>query len=155
MVWGIVIAATAAAFEMPVCETPGAVSTMGTGAVLGDPKVRASAQKGLTFLETSASAWASGHACYGCHVHAVTVEALSVGAANGYDVNEQTLASFVQAMTTGPGGERDGKLGLRYAHGDTLLAASNGFGGAADDPCTTQASSMASILHRRHPAPSA
>jgi len=121
-----------ASFEMPVCEVPDGVAPTVKTSALGDPQVRASAQRGLSFLETSASAWATGHECFGCHVHAVTVEALSVGVDNGYDVDKKTLETFIAAMTKGPGGERDGtNKGLRYAHGDSLRAASNGFGGAA------------------------
>ncbi len=118
-------------FEMPVCENPAGVTPTKQASVLGDPEVRSSAQRGLTFLENSASSWASGHECFGCHVHAVTVEALSVGVDNGYDVDRKMLEAFIAAMTKGPGGERNGDLGLRYAHGDSLRAASNGFGGAA------------------------
>jgi len=116
--------------ELPVCDSAVGVEPTKKNALLGDPQLRASAQKGLSFLETSASSWARGHDCFGCHVHAVTVEALSVGVDNDYDVDREMLETFIAAMTVGPGGERSTK-GLRYAHGDTLVAASNGFGGAA------------------------
>lgn len=117
----------AAAFDPAQCGS--ATPTQGTVRA-GDPRVREVAQKGLTFLESSASSWATGHECFGCHVHAVTVEALSVGTHHGYDVNERLLASFVAAMTTGPGGTRS-PGGLNYAHGGSLVAASHGFGGSA------------------------
>jgi len=94
-----------------------------------DAKARLAAQKGLSFLAQTAPKWASSHNCYGCHVHAVTLEAFVVGKHHKYDVDDKAMNSILQGMLTGPGGVR-GTGGLHYAHGG-LQAPSKAFGGAA------------------------
>ena len=117
-------------YDLGDCPDP--TPSQGTRVAAGatDAKVRASAQRGLTFLENRATVWNRAHDCFGCHVHAVTVEALSVGMDNDYNVNANVMSSFIEAMTTGPGGSRS-PGGFDYAHGNSLRAASKGFGGAS------------------------
>ncbi len=102
-----------------------------TSALAADKNVKAriGAQKGLDFLVQQSDAWSSGHACYGCHVHAVTLEAFVIGKANQYDIGHAPLDRMIRAMTVGEGGTR-GQGGLSY-HQTSLLAPSKAFGGAA------------------------
>lgn len=95
----------------------------------GDPRARAAAQKGLGFLARASKQWQSGHACYGCHVHAVTLEALVVGKKHQYAVDGDALDSLIRGVTELPGGSRS-KGGLSY-HETSLLAPAKSFGGAA------------------------
>jgi hypothetical protein len=95
----------------------------------GDPKVREGAQRGLEFLVRSATAWQKTNNCYGCHVHSVTVEALSVGVHNQYDLAPKDLDALVDGMLKLSGGART-PGGLQY-HGGSLLQPSKVFGGAA------------------------
>jgi len=114
------------AVELPDCETvsPGTPSEKRV-----DPRTRASAQKGLDFLSGAATTWQTQHDCYGCHVQAVTTEALAVGIQKSYEVDDAALEAMVRGLTSGKGGARaDG--GFQY-HGGTLLAPSKAFGGAA------------------------
>lgn len=65
----------------------------------GDPAYRGAAQRGLTFLSEQSRAWTQGHPnCYGCHVHSVTLEGLSIGKANRYDVAAADLKLMAEAM---------------------------------------------------------
>jgi squalene-hopene/tetraprenyl-beta-curcumene cyclase len=95
----------------------------------GNPKARAAAQRGLDFLVRESKAWQEGHACYGCHVHAVTLEAMSVGRHHQYALADAELQRVSRAMLTLPGGAR-GPVGFSY-HDASLLAPSKAFGGAA------------------------
>ena len=90
---------------------------------------REAAQKGLKFLADEAPKWASSHKCFGCHVHAVTMEAFVVGKHHQYDVPKSAFQKILTDMLDGPGGSRD-KHGFSYK-GGTLLAPSKAFGGAA------------------------
>lgn len=119
------------ASDLPSCEVakakPGAKQAR--RAAIGDPRARKSAQKGLDFLARVSKQWSSGHACFGCHVHAVSLEAFVVGKHNQYDLGRAPLDRMLTAMTTGPGGSR-GPIGLSY-HDSSLQAPSKAFGGAA------------------------
>ncbi len=66
-----------------------------------DPQVRATANKGLAFLAQSSRAWTTQHRCFGCHVQAVTMEALSVGKKHQYTVAGSDLAEMVRALKMG------------------------------------------------------
>lgn len=112
------------AFAMPACPTP-----TGSAPEKGDPRTRAAAQRGLAFLSRETIAWQKQHACFGCHVHAVTLEAMAVGVHHQYDVPRSELLQIVTGMQTLAGGVR-GKAGFSY-HGDSLYAPSKAFGGAA------------------------
>lgn len=72
--------------------------------------VRASAQKGLEYLVRSSQAWTKKHRCYGCHVQAVTLEALTIGRHNQYTVREADLNAMTDALLLGvtAGGRRTG-----------------------------------------------
>ncbi len=111
-------------FEMPSCPAApdGAPQK-------GDPRVREAAQRGLAFLSRETRAWQKEHACYGCHVHAVTLEAMSVGLHNQYEVPRADMLQVVTGMQTLAGGAH-GAAGFSY-EGSSLLAPSQAFGGAA------------------------
>ncbi len=113
------------------CPAPkGATATAGTpSADRGDPHVREAAQRGLEFLVREATAWQGQHQCYGCHVHSVTIEALSVGLNHQYDIAPKAIDTLVEGMLRLPGGAR-GTGGLSYS-GGSLLQPARTFGGAA------------------------
>src|SRR4051812_42337355 len=117
----------------PVLECPGpGTNAKGSSAALperGDPRTREAAQRGLEFLVREATAWQQQHQCYGCHVHSVTLEALSVGVHNQYDLSPKALDTLIEGMTKMAGGSRTAD-GLSYEH-TTLLQPSRAFGGAA------------------------
>ncbi len=94
--------------------TPGKSASKGPAptATKGNPKAREAAQKGLNFLAKEAVAWQSQHNCYGCHVQAVTVEALSVGFHNQYEIKQADFDTILDGMLTKNGGSRTAaKLG--------------------------------------------
>jgi squalene-hopene/tetraprenyl-beta-curcumene cyclase len=95
----------------------------------GDPRARAAAQRGLDFLAREALGWQGEHNCYGCHVHAVTLEAMVVGVHHQYNVPQDDMNALVDGMVHLSGGARD-TMGFAYQHTD-LLAPSKAFGGAA------------------------
>lgn len=70
-------------------------------AVRSDGQVRASALKGLSYLASASRAWTQQHRCFGCHVQAVTLEALAVGKKHQYAVTSGDLAAMVQALKLG------------------------------------------------------
>jgi hypothetical protein len=96
----------------------------------GNPAARKAAQRGLDYLATDTVAWTKQHDCFGCHVHAVTLEAFTVGKRNQYEIQKAPMQTVLAAMLTGPGGTRT-STGLVYAHGGSLQAPSKAFGGAA------------------------
>lgn len=103
----------------------------GTASRTGDPRARAAAQRGLDFLKKEASAWQRQNGCYGCHVQAVTLEALTVGRKNHYDVGSADLQPIIEGMTTLPGGAR-GPIGFSVRDSPGyLVETSRAFGGAA------------------------
>ena len=112
------------AYTMPSCPAP-----TGAAPEQGDPRTRAAAQRGLAFLSRETIAWQKQHACFGCHVHAVTLEAMAVGVHHQYDVPRTELLQIVTGMQTLPGGVRT-PAGFSY-HGDSLMPPSQAFGGAA------------------------
>lgn len=116
--------------EAPTCEDEASDPSHGKRQVRSDEAGRAAAQKGLDFLQREAVAWDERQQCYGCHVHAVTAEALSVGVAHQYDVDMKAMKAIVAGMTTGPGGSRQTE-GMNYAHGGSLRTASKAFGASA------------------------
>src|SRR5687768_5452713 len=54
--------------------------------VKGNPDARKAAQRGLAYLTRASKEWTAKHNCFGCHVQAVTMEALTVGMHHQYDV---------------------------------------------------------------------
>src|SRR5262245_18359974 len=75
-------------FVAPSC---GAAAPESASKTVGNPAARRAAQRGIAFLVRQAVAWQQQYACYGCHVQAVTVEALSVGVNHQYRVDRKAL----------------------------------------------------------------
>ena len=109
-----------------ICATAGQPTTVMDPA---NPKARGAAQRGLDFLAREAKTWQDSHKCYGCHVHAVTLEAFVVGRHNQYELPDKDMKSVLGGMLDVPGGVRH-KLGFSYEDA-SLLAPSKAFGGAA------------------------
>lgn len=82
----------------PACGMPQAAVEK---AVQPDVHVRASASRGLAYLSTASQGWTTQHRCFGCHVQAVTMEALSVGKKHQYEVGNKDLGAMVQALKMG------------------------------------------------------
>ena len=78
-----------------------------------DPS-RQAAQRGINYLAKATAAWAKEHQCYGCHVQAVTLEALSVGKHNQYDVPRAEFATIKDSILNHSGGAR-GPQGLHHS----------------------------------------
>ncbi|MFT3772927.1 MAG: carboxypeptidase regulatory-like domain-containing protein [Minicystis sp.] len=96
----------------------------------GNPAARTGAQRGLGFVAREARAWQDKNKCYGCHVQAVTLEALVIGRSNKYDVPRGDLEAMIAGLTTINGGSR-GPNGLSVGGGTGLIETSKEFGGAA------------------------
>jgi hypothetical protein len=112
------------------CPAPkGTMAANGTAPDRGDPKVREAAQRGLEFLVREATAWQGAHQCYGCHVHSVTLEALSVGVNHQYDIAPKAIDALMDGLLRLQGGART-KEGLSYEQ-TQLLQPARAFGGAA------------------------
>jgi hypothetical protein len=97
----------------------------------GDPAARASAQRGLDSLVRSAVAWQDQNNCYGCHVQAVTLEAITVARSHGYTVDAKLEKKILHGMLDGSGGQH-GPSGFSVG-GDAhhLIETSTSFGGSA------------------------
>src|SRR5438270_1427 len=87
----------------------GAVPSTAGGVPQGNPRARKAAQKGLSFLARETVAWQKTHQCYGCHVQAVSLEALSVGQHHQYEVSSEDLKAIAQGMLNLSGGARKNK----------------------------------------------
>lgn len=90
--------ASFAAAPLTTCKLPeGAkVSSART-----DAKSREAAHKGFTWLAKASIAWTKEHQCFGCHVQAVTLEALTAARYHQYDVDPKDLAAMVAALKLG------------------------------------------------------
>jgi carboxypeptidase family protein/Big-like domain-containing protein len=75
--------------------------TVAATAAPGNPAARHAAQRGLGYLAKASNQWTAEHNCFGCHVQAVTLEALSVGKHHQYDVTPKDLATMVKALELG------------------------------------------------------
>src|SRR5262245_54571530 len=82
---------------LPTCSK----STPVAAAATGDLTARRAAQKGLQYLAKSSAQWTQQHGCFGCHVQAVTMEALAVGKHHQYDVTPKDLEVMTQALLKG------------------------------------------------------
>ncbi|MDQ3365775.1 MAG: carboxypeptidase regulatory-like domain-containing protein [Myxococcota bacterium] len=112
------------AVVLPTC---GDATTSGTPA--DNPQARSAAQRGLDFLGREATAWTKQHNCYGCHVQAVTLEAMAVGSHHQYRIDDGQLASVLRGMVDVTGGARTAG-GLH--HGSASIGATGKLlGGAA------------------------
>lgn len=80
-----------------VCAKTEAVAA----AAPGNPRARQAAQRGLEYLAHASEAWTQQHACFGCHVQAVTLEALTVGKHHQYDVQRKDVDEMVRALLLG------------------------------------------------------
>lgn len=72
----------------------------------GPDSFRSSAQKALNFLGQDTARWQKSNNCYGCHVQAVSLEGLSVGVRNQYDVPRPTMDEVLRGILHTPGGSR-------------------------------------------------
>jgi len=66
-----------------------------------DAKAREAAHKGFTWLAKASIVWTKQHQCFGCHVQAVTMEALTAARHHQYDVDPKDLAAMVDALNKG------------------------------------------------------
>ena len=93
---------------LPECGDTTAMTTP----VADDMKARAAAQRGLDFLGKEAAAWTNTHKCYGCHVQAVTLEAMAVGHHHQYRIDDVQLKTVLHGMLDVKGGAKlQGGLG--------------------------------------------
>lgn len=113
---------------LPACSAP---NTRGEAhaARPGNPGARAAAQRGLAFVGREAVTWQQTHNCYGCHVQAVTLEALTVGRAHQYEVSDDVFREVLRGITEIRGGHR--QPGGLSVSGSGMPASSRAFGGAA------------------------
>lgn len=135
MLWGepvpdappiLVSPAPAVATSLPQCAVQAAA-----GQIRGDARSRAAAQRGLDFLARDTVDWQRQHGCYGCHVQAVTLEAMVVGQRHHYRVQPTELAEVLRGMTELPGGAH-GPVGFSVGDSEShLYDSSQSFGGAA------------------------
>lgn len=95
----------------------------------GDPGAREAAQRGLTFVSREAVHWQQQHNCYGCHVQAVTFEALTVGRENRYDISDPEFREVMRGLLDINGGHRH--AGGLSVGGHGMPTTSRTFGGAA------------------------
>lgn len=115
--------------DLPTCAPArGAHSARGSAAH-GDPDARRAAQRGLEFVSREAVAWQGRNNCFGCHVQAVTFEALTVGREHQYDVSEPEFREVLRGLTEINGGHRH--AGGLSVGGSGMPATSRAFGGAA------------------------
>ena len=116
--------------DLAACPAPAqAAHTAARMPAQGDTDARRAAQRGLGFVSQSALAWQQEHQCFGCHVQAVTFEALTVGREHRYDVSEADYRDVLRGLLDVPGGHRhEGGLSVG---GGGMPATSRAFGGAA------------------------
>ncbi|HEY5928574.1 MAG TPA: Ig-like domain-containing protein, partial [Kofleriaceae bacterium] len=97
--------------------------------VTGNPNARKAAQRGLGYLTQSSREWTAKHNCFGCHVQAVTMEALTVGMHHQYDVGMKDVDEMARALMMGvtAGGRTTGIAfqGQAWSRYDTWVNASH------------------------------
>ena len=117
-------------FVLGECAGTRAGETRGARAE-GNPRAREGAQRGLEFLARSAGEWQERNKCYGCHVQAVTLEAMSVGRHHRYNVPQRELEAMLHGMLDINGGAR-GPNGLSVSGSPShLIETAKAFGAAA------------------------
>jgi hypothetical protein len=84
----------------PQCES--VAVAVASKAAPTDVKAREAAHKGFTFLSKASQQWTAANKCFGCHVQAVTLEALSAAKKHQYDVDPKDIAAMVKALKLGP-----------------------------------------------------
>lgn len=77
------------------------VTTVAHTRVAGNPDARKAAQHGLGYLTQASKEWTAQHNCFGCHVQAVTMEALTVGMHHQYDVGIKDVDEMARALMMG------------------------------------------------------
>lgn len=80
------------------CPAPAAVSASTRQT---EAKSREAAHKGFTYLAKASTQWTKEHNCFGCHVQAVTMEALTAAKYFQYDVRPSDLAEMERALRMG------------------------------------------------------
>lgn len=96
-----------------------ALSTLVAAPVLAKTRPsegRRAAQRGLDFLAKSTPAWQKQHDCYGCHVQAVTMQAIATAVRNDYGVDKAFVDDVLAGLTTVNGGTRS-EHGLSHSGG--------------------------------------
>lgn len=95
----------------------------------GNPEARKVAQRGLGYLTKASKQWTQEHGCFGCHVQAVTMEALTVGMHHQYDVKMADVDEMARALMMGvtAGGRVTGAAfeGQAWARYDMWINASH------------------------------
>lgn len=86
--------------ERKICGVSGP-ATGPEKATRSDQQVRAAASRGLDYLAQSSLAWTKQHSCFGCHVQAVTLEAMSVGKKHQYLIDNANMGAMVKALKLG------------------------------------------------------
>ncbi|MBL8917115.1 MAG: carboxypeptidase regulatory-like domain-containing protein [Archangium sp.] len=66
-----------------------------------DAKAREAAHKGFTYLANASTEWTKRNNCFGCHVQAVTMEALTAAKYFQYDVKPADLKEMQRALKMG------------------------------------------------------
>ncbi|HEY5950326.1 MAG TPA: carboxypeptidase regulatory-like domain-containing protein [Kofleriaceae bacterium] len=77
------------------------VAPVAKAKVAGNPDARKAAQRGLGYLTKASRDWTARNHCFGCHVQAVTMEALTVGMHHQYDVGMKDVDDMAQALMMG------------------------------------------------------
>lgn len=90
--------ASFAATPLTTCKLPEGAKASSSKT---DAKSREAAHKGFTWLAKASIAWTKQHQCFGCHVQAVTMEALTAARYHQYDVDPKDLAAMVAALNLG------------------------------------------------------
>jgi len=88
---------TAITPQLPSCG----VSHPNAKAAPADVRARGAAQAGLTYLAKASTAWTQQHQCFGCHVQAVTLEALTAAKHYHYEVPDADLNAMKAALKLG------------------------------------------------------
>jgi squalene-hopene/tetraprenyl-beta-curcumene cyclase len=92
------VPAVAAPPALTVCKRP-EVATVAKSQ--GDAKAREAAHKGFTYLANASIEWTKRNNCFGCHVQAVTMEALTAAKHHQYDVKPSDIDAMTRALMMG------------------------------------------------------
>lgn len=92
------VPAVAALPALTVCKKPEVTAAANRQ---GDAKAREAAHKGFTYLAATSIAWTKQNKCFGCHVQAVTMEALTAARHHQYDVDPKDIAAMGAALSLG------------------------------------------------------
>jgi squalene-hopene/tetraprenyl-beta-curcumene cyclase len=108
-------------------QDPVGQPSLGQLAASQDTDSRDAAARGLAYLARASRGWTEKNRCFGCHVQAVTLEALSVGRSRHYTIDPTDLAAMTRALKLGvtAGGHTTGVAfqGAAWARYDELVGA--------------------------------